>query len=894
MTDDASTASSPGVNIPMSADESPGSPTLSDLSHVSDGPKIEAVSPCQLSLKRRSSSSLKGDEKENGNGNVNGNDKRPKPAPNSGKVTKRRAAKACSSCRTRKVRCDVVEHAPGPCGNCKWDGVECIVQESRRRKKANMLNAVRMMSTDNAEASQPTGGLIPMAAADLLEAQTALSQRGAGGARMQYGAHLDAQRASQILAFRNYRTPAGVLAPQFSGPNGHYQCSHPAPNQSTSFGNSNPRPRAGPMPDLPDLPDVGNELLPFMKPFPAKIDEADLQYLRRKDALALPVPKLESALISAFVEFVHPYIPVLDLDKFLGVVSQRDGQNDKVSLLLYQAVLFAGAAFVDAGILRESGYTSRKEARKYFFSRVKIIYDMDYETDNMVLVQSLLMMTYWYETPNESKDTWHWLGIAVSLALMSGLHRDPKTLPVPPRDYGLRKRIWWSLYMRDRLVALGMRRPTRIKEEDCSVPMLQESDFDIRVIAVDIAPQCVLLRDTTMQHQLAMMCIEKAKLCVCISHMLDAQYTVITSEILQPNNDVSLLLYPKKSLSNRMVVEKVHDELEGWLNNLPDCCVRRPLTLADIEEGKKAVAVHRSLLHMIYHTTFSALHRPQFLPAPQFPIPPGSAEVQELAKKRVNHAADQNITLGRELHRLGLDRYIPTTGVTVFLPALLIQLYYIRDEDPAVVHRAKDNFRDGAEVMKVLSESYPAASFGLEFLTAALARFGLDGSWLQDGAASSRPWERPVQMANSVTPPAENATYLDVAKFQLPLDPSMMHRFYSAEANPTQLEPARGMAMAMTPPAMKDPIFSDVTDLPTGGHNGQEGVADSSHPETNAEFNFDSWLHYPAEGVSNNDEQFINVFYDTEQTPGHESTSYANTTREFPGVGVFGGPPIGA
>ncbi|GJC81796.1 cutinase transcription factor 1 beta [Colletotrichum liriopes] len=38
------------------------------------------------------------------------------------KVTKRRAARACVSCRARKVRCDVVEGAP--CGNCRWDNVD--------------------------------------------------------------------------------------------------------------------------------------------------------------------------------------------------------------------------------------------------------------------------------------------------------------------------------------------------------------------------------------------------------------------------------------------------------------------------------------------------------------------------------------------------------------------------------------------------------------------------------------------------------------------------------------------------------------------------------------------------------------------------------------------------
>jgi hypothetical protein len=43
-------------------------------------------------------------------------------ANGSQKITKRRAARACVSCRARKVRCDVVEGAP--CGNCRWDNVE--------------------------------------------------------------------------------------------------------------------------------------------------------------------------------------------------------------------------------------------------------------------------------------------------------------------------------------------------------------------------------------------------------------------------------------------------------------------------------------------------------------------------------------------------------------------------------------------------------------------------------------------------------------------------------------------------------------------------------------------------------------------------------------------------
>lgn len=55
--------------------------------------------------------------------------------PNSGRTVKRRASKACSCCRSRKVRCDVVESGM-PCTNCRLDEVECVVTEGKRRRKS--------------------------------------------------------------------------------------------------------------------------------------------------------------------------------------------------------------------------------------------------------------------------------------------------------------------------------------------------------------------------------------------------------------------------------------------------------------------------------------------------------------------------------------------------------------------------------------------------------------------------------------------------------------------------------------------------------------------------------------------------------------------------------------
>ena len=43
-----------------------------------------------------------------------------------------RAKRACLSCRSRKVRCDVTRQSPSSCSNCIWNSTECVVIEPRK------------------------------------------------------------------------------------------------------------------------------------------------------------------------------------------------------------------------------------------------------------------------------------------------------------------------------------------------------------------------------------------------------------------------------------------------------------------------------------------------------------------------------------------------------------------------------------------------------------------------------------------------------------------------------------------------------------------------------------------------------------------------------------------
>ncbi|KAI1022346.1 hypothetical protein LB505_007285 [Fusarium chuoi] len=52
---------------------------------------------------------------------------------------KRRARRACLTCRSRKVRCDVMQKSP--CSNCQWSSCECVVIGPRRSPCKNKLDS---------------------------------------------------------------------------------------------------------------------------------------------------------------------------------------------------------------------------------------------------------------------------------------------------------------------------------------------------------------------------------------------------------------------------------------------------------------------------------------------------------------------------------------------------------------------------------------------------------------------------------------------------------------------------------------------------------------------------------------------------------------------------------
>lgn len=125
-------------------------------------------------------------------------------------------------------------------------------------------------------------------------------------------------------------------------------------------------------PAAPRYRTSGTLLPPYLKPLPKRMTSDDISYLYKKGALTTPDISFRNELLRSYIEHVHPYMPLLDLHEFLRIIDQGDGINGKASLIVFQAVMFAGAAFVDMVHLSNAGYSTRKAARKSFYQKARV------------------------------------------------------------------------------------------------------------------------------------------------------------------------------------------------------------------------------------------------------------------------------------------------------------------------------------------------------------------------------------------------------------------------------------------------------------------------------------------------------------------------------------------
>ncbi|KAL2845468.1 hypothetical protein BJY01DRAFT_214116 [Aspergillus pseudoustus] len=565
-------------------------------------------------------------------------------------IPRLRARRACDHCRGRKTRCMVLNGAAS-CTSCESDQVLCNI-DLEKYYRYQCRRAKRLARDIN---DQGRLGYIGAKATDIaVKLENAYGQQDP-----------------------DHRSPGVILS-----------ASHPGAPLEPKFSTFVP------------LPSYIRQL-----PGPTNVDS--LESLAVQGAFLLPQADSQLALLRSFVQHVHSDMPLLDLRALLDGIVLQDGQQ--VGLLLFQAVMFAGAIFVDHAHLHLMGYQTRGEALKSLFSRARALYEYGYEAKEVEIIQALLLFTLYQEDSQFGPSLW-----------MSKLWAISRTTELQQRNevlgsgQGLWRRLWWSMYTRDRVIALDTKQPMFIGNADHDVPMLLLADFESCYATGEIYMHLGLdytLQDIATKTALALTFIYKAKLCQYIGRILTTQYSV------EPASTGAAMYKPRPTGLTSPEFQDLDRELDVWRASLPIPGHTPMPVLPPRSQAQDIIHVQRSILQMLFFTAAHLLHRPSlYLP---LSVDPLDGIFRGLSAWKIESASRNIIAITYSLHIQNMTDCLPDLAVTSLLSAAIS---YAVDPGPQVslaLHPSAYYLQQARDCLRSLKERYKAAHSAEAFLNRA-------------------------------------------------------------------------------------------------------------------------------------------------------------------------------
>ncbi|UZP32454.1 hypothetical protein NXS19_000270 [Fusarium pseudograminearum] len=560
---------------------------------------------------------------------------------------------ACKACHARRVKCDAADSQP--CWHCRTRGTECELIESKRGKYVRRSNAQSRQRRSSRRVQQTESPAPDADVTTSVESIAAATQN-------------DENEQRQIRESDTTHNTQQQPLPNLTQ----------AKDRSFFLGDSSSlsyiielicAPRSGVSEPVKSAPNRTTA--------PTGRSNTSVKGNIRPSCLCV-------------LRYSAPPWPVVDRKSFLQ--AYRTG---KASPLLLHAMFLVTFIFCDENLIQDAGFSDRAAARKYHYLRAKTLYDVDHETDRDILVASLHLLGFWWNGPDDQKDAWYWSGCATSYAQSLGLHRSTITSRFSPEKRALRKRIWWSIYTRDRHTAACLGKPCRIRDDDCDIEPVTEADlyFDDVVDDPLIPPQ--------KEYHTAFF-IEMRKAAEILGDIVIGEFS------------------PRRLALEQYEVPKLKARLEQWESQLPKCMQKQPL------DETLGAAFWATQLQMAYQNYFILLFRPKVI---------GDMSPAEAERDRTARAAADYITrMTEDLIAVGTLRYTQMHTIPAVFGALSIHTLVICRKDPIRRQLAGNKSRQCILALSEMAKSWPIGLWITKLFVNLLRRLTGQGSAMSAGS----------------------------------------------------------------------------------------------------------------------------------------------------------------
>ncbi|OBT71153.1 hypothetical protein VF21_09729 [Pseudogymnoascus sp. 05NY08] len=461
-------------------------------------------------------------------------------------------------------------------------------------------------------------------------------------------------------------------------------------------------------------------LPPYITPLPTRLDKTVLQFLSSNGALSVPSAEFRHICASRYLELQHPLFPLLDLHNLLAITQRGNDKSGTISLLLFNAVMCAALAFVENDHVIRAGYPSKRAARMSFFIRAKFLYDFDTEPDRFISIQAALLLSNWYPGVEEKKDPWFWSGTAISLGHTIGLHLDPVESKVAKDKIRIWRRLWWTSFCREQKLALALGRPSRLTYYN--VPMLTLDDFDIGSLPDSASYlECTYSGDVARQKELALLCIEHTKLCVCICHIVSSIFAN-RRKVDGGSQDIYNGTYSQAPYED---MDSCAKNIEQWLATTPKDLLYENLSKEKYDIADRCLIMAKANISILYYGAIAVLHGHKTLNSGLSWEYSTQHDQQQTPQRIVREASLEITRVNQNLYELGLLPYSSTTAVGTVVAAAMVHVLDLKSAKSPAPPAVPDEIKQSIEFLHILQEAYGTAVSALQFLRMAARSAGI-------------------------------------------------------------------------------------------------------------------------------------------------------------------------
>ncbi|KAL2817956.1 fungal-specific transcription factor domain-containing protein [Aspergillus cavernicola] len=254
-------------------------------------------------------------------------------------------------------------------------------------------------------------------------------------------------------------------------------------------------------------------------------------------------------LINFYFAHSHTLYPIVTRSEVMQTLDRIRGnpqnlaEQSPLDIFRIWMILAIGSTAVSSVSL-----TEESESRIYY-SKALQYSELALGSDDMAALEVIMLQVSYSFFNQLGPNTWFLVGIAARLALGMGLHTAStyENLPVDVQER--HKRVFFSIYMMDRVVSVALGRPFALHDDDIDVTPFVDADED-SILPDGIAPQSSL-QPSIMAVPLHVLALRRIA-------------GKISRQIYSNRQNADLSAQQREE-----IIHSLHQELLAWRRNMP-------------------------------------------------------------------------------------------------------------------------------------------------------------------------------------------------------------------------------------------------------------------------------------------------------------------------------------